>query len=182
MKNLNITKPVLFVILILMAAQVRSQQALPVDSQRIQQISAARTLIQSVAVCALITLDGRGLPNVRSMSPFQPDSNMVIWFGTNIHSRKVKEIKQNPRVTIYYPAPDQSGYVVIRGMAELIDDKAKKEQYWKPEWQSFYPDYPEGYLLIKVLPEWLEVISFRSGITGDSTTWAAPRIWFSNHD
>ena len=71
-----------------------------------------------------------------------------------------------------------ASYVMIHGRAEIINNPDEKENHWKEAWQNFYPDYPENYLLIKVTPNWMEVISDVRGITGDPLTWQAPIVWF----
>ena len=73
-------------------------------------ITTAKKMIETTRNCALITLDTTGHPDIRTMEPFSPDSNMVVWFGTSINSRKVKQIKNDSRVTLYYPAPNAAGF------------------------------------------------------------------------
>ncbi|MEP5611486.1 MAG: pyridoxamine 5'-phosphate oxidase family protein [Cyclobacteriaceae bacterium] len=142
-------------------------------------ISAAREIMDSAGTCALITLDQEGRPRVRTMDPFPPDSTMTVWFGTTIKSRKVDQIKNDPRVTLYYLESDNSGYVMIAGIAELVDPKKEKEERWKVEWETFYPKKSEEYFLIKVSPEWIEVISESRNILGDSITWKPPVVFFN---
>ena len=103
---------------------------------------------------------------------------MKTWLGTNKDSRKVREIRNDSRVTLYYNAPNGSGYAVIQGNAYLIVDPEKTEKYWKEEWEEFYPDKNATYMLIKVIPERLEVISYMHGITGSTATWAVPSADF----
>jgi general stress protein 26 len=90
----------------------------------------------------------------------------------------VNQIKNNPGVTLYYQDKDDSGYVMIHGKAQLADDPHEKERHWKLEWEAFYPDYPNGFLLIKVSPEWMEVVSYAYGITGDAETWEPQKVTF----
>jgi general stress protein 26 len=141
-------------------------------------IAAAKDLMDTTRFCALITLDKSGHPQVRTMDPFPPDEDMVVWMGTNNSSRKVQEIRNDSRVTLYYESPDGGGYVVIKGNAYLIDDPDKKEKYWKEEWDDFYPDNKSTYTLLKVIPKKLEMIYYKHGITGSSSTWAVPYIEF----
>ena len=148
------------------------------DSLKIKIKNAARDIISSASTCALITLDENNVPMVRTMDPFQPESDFTIWFGTNSKSRKVNQLKNNPTVTIYYPEKNNSGYVVLHGEAKLIDDPKEKDSHWKPEWEAFYPDRTEGYLLIKVVPKWMEVLNIPQGIMGDPTTWEVPIVYF----
>lgn len=145
---------------------------------RSQLTSAAREIIDSSGTCTLITLDDEFLPMVRIMDPFPPESDFTVWFGTNSRSRKVNQIKNNPNVTLYYQDTDISGYVVIHGTAQIIDDPKEKQKRWKDSWEDFYPNNREAYLLIKVTPDWMEILSVSRGITGDSKTWRTPIVRF----
>ena len=69
---------------------------------------------------------------------------------------------------------------MIHGIAQLVDDTEKKEEYWKEEWQTFYPNKEENYLLIKVSPEWMEIVSETRGILGDDKTWEPQKVIFKN--
>lgn len=148
------------------------------DSLDIKIKNAARAIISSASTCALITLDENNIPMVRTMDPFQPESDFTIWFGTNSKSRKVKQLKNNPTVTLYYPEKNNSGYVVIHGKAQLVDDPKEKEKHWKPEWENFYPNKSDSYLLIKVVPKWMEVLNIPQSIMGDPITWEVPIVHF----
>ncbi len=134
-------------------------------------LSAAREVMTSVRYAALVTLDDTGHPRVRTMEPFAPDEYMVIWLGTNRRTRKVEQIANDARVTLYYPAPNGSGYVSIYGTARLVDDPAEKARHWNPSWDQFYPDRDETYLLIQVTPRRLEIVSYPHDLVGDPNTW-----------
>lgn len=148
------------------------------DSTKEKLIIAAREIINASRTCALITLDDEFVPMVRIMDPFPPESDFTVWFGTKSQSRKVNQIKNNPTVTLYYQDSDASGYVVIHGDAQIVDDQKEKEKRWKDEWKAFYPNDKEGYLLIKVSPKWMEVLSDPRGIVGDPGTWQTPVVIF----
>lgn len=149
-----------------------------VDSLDKEIITAAKEIMGSVRTCALITLDQEGRPRVRTMDPFLPEENLIVWLGTNKKSRKVNQIQNNPSVTLYYLDTDDSGYVMIHGKAVLVDPQDEKEERWKDEWEQFYPNKEVDYILIKVSPEWVEVVSESRGIIGDSITWKPPLIFF----
>lgn len=136
----------------------------------------ALEIIESSGPCTLITLDSAGQPRARIMDPFTPEKNFVIWFGTNTKSRKVEEIIANSRATINYYDKPGAAYVSLYGRAEIIENESIKQQYWKPAWEAFYPNYPEGYCLIKFIPNYLELISEKHGITGDPVTWKPSTI------
>jgi len=143
-------------------------------------IAAAREIMKTARFCALVTLDQTGQPQVRTMDPFTPEENMVVWFGTNSNTRKVKEIRNDPRVSLYYAAPGGSGYVTITGIAHVVDDKQEKLKWWKEEWNEYYDDKENNYILIKVIPERLDILSYKHGITGDPENWRTPSIEFKS--
>ena len=171
---------ILFVIVLSLNSISFSQNLSQIDSTNIKLINAASTIMSEAGTCALITIDENDLPMVRVMDPFLPENDLTVWFGTNPKSRKVKQIKNNPNVTLYYLEKNASGYVVIHGEAELIDDEQEKKKRWKTEWEAFYPNKSEGYLLIKVIPKSMEIISYTYGIVGDPETWKTPVVYFDN--
>lgn len=144
--------------------------------------NAAREIMDEAETCALVTLDNEGRPRVRTMDPFIPEDDLVIWMGTNPKSRKVRQVKRDPRVTLYFLDNDATGYVMLHGKAELVDDPELKKKFWKKEWNAFYPDKDKGYLLIKVVPEWIEVLSPKRGINNDPNTWQPPVLMFNFKD
>lgn len=137
---------------------------------------AAREIIKETTYCALVTVDSTGQPQVRTMNPFPANDELITWFATSRTSRKVREIKNNPRVCVYYADHiTAKGYVNITGIAEVIDDKVllikMKRDYWEniPDWQNIF-------VLIKIVPKTLEVINYKHGLFNDHETFRAPSI------
>lgn len=158
---------------------VRSQSQPRPGADRDSLIATAREIMKSARYCALITLDSSGRPHARTMDPFEPEPDMVVWLGTNANSRKVAELRRNQRVTLYYFAREDQAYVTISGRARIVRDPAAKAIHWKDDWKNFYPDRERSYLLIAVIPEKLEVISVKKGINGDAVTWTPPAVRFA---
>jgi len=121
----------------------------------------ARIIIDSSDSHVLVTVDEKDNPRARTMSPFTPEENWTIWLGTFPTSRKVKQIKNNPNVIVFYYDSKSYSYVNISGTAKLINDTDLKAKYWKDGWKRFYPDRDKDYILIEVTPERLEVCSFK---------------------
>jgi general stress protein 26 len=137
---------------------------------------AALEIMNSTHYCGLITIDSTGQPQVRTMNPFPANNELITWFATARTSRKVKELRHNPKVCIYYADHiSAKGYVNITGIAEVIDDKEllkkMKREYWEgiPNWQDIF-------VLIKIVPKTIEVINYKHGINNNPTTFKAPVI------
>lgn len=154
------------------AGSVMAQR--PADRTVIER--AARELIAGAAYGTLITLGQDGHPQARTVDNFPPEADFTVWIGTNPRTRKVAEIRRDPRVTLHWFDPKRLGYVTLIGRARLVNDSTEKARRWKPEWAGFYPDRNRDYLLVEVRPLRLEVVSPSQGITGDSLTWRPPTV------
>jgi general stress protein 26 len=171
-KILRITAGLLLSLSALIPVKLTAQSVVSRDTLFV----AAREIISETVYCALVTVDSTGQPQVRTMNPFPPNDELVTWFATSRSSRKVREIRNNPRVCVYYADHKAAkGYVSITGRAEVIDDKdllvKMKRDYWQgiPGWQDIF-------VLIKIVPETLEVINYKHGLNNASGTFKAPAI------
>jgi general stress protein 26 len=114
------------------------------------------------------------------VDPFAPDSSFVVWVATNALTRKVQEIKANPSVVLLWFDAGDPGYVSLSGQATLVSDSASKSQHWKEEWRGMYRDRNKGddYLLIRIVPKHLEIVSHTEKMVSDTRTWKPVSIDF----
>jgi len=162
---------IFILVILLIASPLTAQDLLVKDRPEISRdslLTVAHIIIDSAPSRTLVTVDEYGKPQARIMSAFPPEENMVIWLGTSTNSRKVKQIKNNPNVMVFYSDPEGGSYVSVAGQARLVDDPEKKAHYWKEGWTRFYPDPEKDYILIEVTPERLEVCSFKYKLFWDS--------------
>jgi len=124
-------------------------------------LRAARETVEAAKYCFLITVDAAGQPQARLMEPFAPDRDLVVWMGTTPGSRKVTQIRANPRATLACHNPKGPDYVTLVGRARVIDDLAERRRRWRPGWEAFFPGGPDGqnYILVELTPSRVEVIS-----------------------
>ena len=96
--------------------------------------------------------------------------------ATNTRSRKVQQIRKEPRVTLYYSNHGTAiGYVALAGHAELTDDMAEIQKRKRAYWDQAFPGL-KNLTLIKVIPEWLDVLNYKAGLNNDSETFRVPSI------
>ncbi len=147
---------------------------------RTKIIAAAKQVIAEARYCTLVTLGPDGHPQSRIIDPFAPDEGFLIRFATNPKSRKVTQIKRDARVTLTYFAPGDPGYVTVLGRAEIVRDPKEKATYWKDDWVMFYKNKNQGddYLLVRVKPFRIEVVSTRQGVMNDPKTWTPVSVTF----
>ena len=145
---------------------------------RPELIAAAREIIARQTYCALITLDGEGRPQIRTMNPFPPEEDMTVWIATSTLTRKVQHMRHDARVTLYYANHrEATGYVAITGRATLVDDRAEMVKRKRGYWDSAFPGF-KNLVLIKVVPEKIDVLNYSRGALADPTTWRTPTVEF----
>jgi general stress protein 26 len=177
--RMNVSIVLLVTLLIGMPGEDASMQADPTQEQI---LSAARQIMTSAHYCTLITLDEGGHPQARIMDAFEPDPDLTVWLGTNAITRKVAELRRDPRMTLSYFDRDDPGYVTLLGEARLVTDPDEKAARWKEEWEAFYPDGPssEDYMLIEFRPFRIEVMSIKHAIASDPQGWKPATVELSS--
>jgi general stress protein 26 len=110
-----------------------------------------REMVKDIDFCMLTTVDENGDLHSRPMSSngeIDPDGD--IWFFTGVSSHKVDEIAKLPKVNVSFADPENQRYISISGQAQLVRDRNKIEELWKPEFKMWFPegkDDPEIALL-----------------------------------
>ena len=118
---------------------------------RSESLKKLRELIKDIDFCMLTTIDEAGDPHSRPMSSNGDiDHDGDLWFFTNASSHKVTEVAQSPKVNVSFADPDNQRYVSITGVAQLIRDRQKIDELWRPEFKLWFPkgkDDPDVALL-----------------------------------
>ncbi len=176
MKTIYIFKKIIGALFIslLVSQSIFAQNSISRDSV----LAGVKDIISQTTYCGLITVDAAGQLQVRTMNPFPVKDDLVIWFATSRDSKKVKEMKENPKVAVYFAKHSTAiGYVNISGKAEVIDDKELLMKMKRDYWESI-PNWQDVFVLIKIVPESLEVINYKYGLNNDPKTSKAPAINF----
>jgi general stress protein 26 len=136
-------------------------------------LKVAREVMQQARYCDMVTIGEGGQPQARVIDAFAPEADMTVWIATNPLSRKVAEIRKDPRVTLLYFNPNAMAYVTLIGRAALVTDPAEKAKRWKDDWAALYKEKNRGddYLLVKITPTRLEVSAEGLGVKNDPKTW-----------
>jgi general stress protein 26 len=162
------------------SAGAKAQAPQPAPPERPVIVAAARELMGKARYCALVTVGQDGHPQARIVDPLAPEGDMTVWIATNPLTRKVDQIRKDARVTLLYFHSGGPGYVTLLGTAEVVSDAAEKAKRWKEDWTPFYKDKNRGddYVLIRVKPRRLEIVSEAHGLRNDPKTWRPLTIAF----
>ncbi len=145
----------------------------PAAPPREKVLTVARDVIRGARYAVLVTIAQDGQPQARIVDPFAPEDDLTIWVGTKPVTRKVADVRRDSRVTLLYFDAAAKGYVSLIGKAEVVSDAAERTRHWKQEWAGMYKDGSSGddYVLIRIRPTRLEIVSPRAGLISDPDTW-----------
>ncbi|HET7112166.1 MAG TPA: pyridoxamine 5'-phosphate oxidase family protein [Pyrinomonadaceae bacterium] len=103
-----------------------------------------REMIKDIDLCMLTTVDEGNDLHSRPMSlNGDVDEEGNLWFFTSSNSHKASEIERTPNVNVSFIDTKEQHYVSISGMAQLVRDKQKIKELWKPVLKAWFPDGPE---------------------------------------
>ncbi len=142
--------------------------------------SIAFDIIKESQNCVFVTLNSENKPTTRVMEHNLYNKKFDIYLVTNPFSRKVSHLKSNPIISLNFQSNDRLSYVSVNGEAQLIDDIKLKNKYWKEEWTPHYKNIETDCVLIKIIPESLEIVSLTNEVLGDSKTWKPKTISIDN--
>ena len=142
--------------------------------------SIAFDIIKESKNCVLVTLNSENKPTTRVMEHNLYNKKFDIYLVTNPFSRKVSHLKSNPIISLNFQSNDRLSYVSVNGETQLIDDIKLKNKYWKDEWTPHYKNIETDCVLIKIIPESLEIVSLTNEVFGDSKTWKPKTISIDN--
>ncbi len=100
-----------------------------------------RALVKDIDFCMLTTVVENGDLHSRPMSSNGDiDADGSLWFFTSASSHKVNEIEKLPKVNVSFADPDNQQYVSISGTAQMVRDRNKIDELWKPEFKMWFPN------------------------------------------
>ena len=143
------------------------------QASKTQILAAAFDVMRAARYCTLITIGADGQPQARIVDPLIVEKEGAIWIATNPLTRKVDEIKRDPRVTLMFFNAAANDYVTVHARASIITDAARRAAHWKEAWTPFYKEQTTGadFMLFEVKPFRLEISSPRHKLNNDPKTW-----------
>lgn len=99
-----------------------------------------REMIEGIKIVQLVTVGTDKVLRSRPMATQETEFDGDLWFFTSKDTHKVDEITAQPEVCVTYSAPDINRYVSVSGRAEMVDDAAKKEEFWSPTLKLWFPE------------------------------------------
>lgn len=137
-------------------------------------IDLTKEILVHPTVGYLATISEEGFPEIRAVENFRcpeiynafpanfltelDEDPLTIYFSTNTSSEKMKQLKKNNNVAVYFCIPKEFKGVMFQGKMEVIKDMDFKKKFWFDECLQFYPLGPEDpdFTILKMKPKRLK--------------------------
>lgn len=120
----------------------------------------------------LTTLGPDGYPRTRAMLNLrtrrqyphlhalfeQHRDDLLVYCSTNTSSAKLRQIRADPKASVYYCNPDRFEGVMVAGDLEIMDDSALRHALWTEGWERYYPGGPDDpdHTVLRLKPKFVE--------------------------
>ncbi len=102
-------------------------------------IASLNEQIKGIEVAMLTTVYPDSTLHSCPMMAQTANADGVIWFLSGSHTDKVEALHTSLRMNLAFSDPVGKRYVSISGFCELVRDRAKSKELWKPEYKSWLP-------------------------------------------
>lgn len=96
-------------------------------------------LIDDIEICMMTTRRPDGSLVSRPMATQKRAAGADVWFVTSTETEKLDEIETDPHVNLGYYDAKTREYVSVSGRAKRVDDRAKIEELYAPDWRVWFP-------------------------------------------
>ena len=97
------------------------------------------SLVNRSTIAMLGTNGDEGYPNIRAMIKMENEGLKTIWFSTNTSSRKIPQLKKNPKACVYFVDFDKWIGLMLVGTTEIRKDQQSRERLWRDGFEKYYP-------------------------------------------
>lgn len=155
-------------------------------------LASARQLMEADSNAALVTVDADGRPRVRTVLTMlgdvdaaDPGRGVTVWIMTRRGSRKVSQIADNAKVTLYYDDDAAVRYATLMGTAFVHTDPEHPDarRFYRSRLideesiRYFWPAFPDDFAMIEVRADWLEYMG-QADHHPDAATWRPQAVVF----
>ncbi len=102
-------------------------------------IEQALALADRSGIVMLGTNGDNGFPNIKAMLKMENEGLKTVWMGTNTSSRRVGQLRHDPRASLYFIDMEKWMGVMLVGEVELLQDAASRQRLWREGFEKYYP-------------------------------------------
>jgi general stress protein 26 len=115
-----------------------------------ENVRKLREMIKGIEFAMLTTIEDDGSLRSRPMATQKVEFDGDLYFFTQANAPKVDEVESDRHVCVSYAAPENQRYVSVSGLARLLRDRTKMEEFWFGDLETWFThglDEPELALL-----------------------------------
>ena len=125
--------------------------------------------LKGIRIAMMTTVEQDGSLRSRPMATQDMEFDGDLWFFTKASTPKVDDVQHDQQVNLGYAKPDDNLFVSVSGTAQLVRDRQKMDELWKPFLKAWFPngkDDPD-LALLKVTVASAEYWDAPSGVMGN---------------
>ncbi len=107
--------------------------------QTYDPVAKLNELIKGIDFAMLTTIRSNGNLHSCPMATQEVDADGTVWFFSDTNTEKVEAIRTEQHVNLAYSDAASQRYVSITGRCELVRDRVKAKQLWKPLYSTWFP-------------------------------------------
>ncbi len=110
-------------------------------------IQQALFLVDRSGIVMLGTNGDQGSPNIKAMLKMENEGLRTVWLSTNTSSRRVEQLRHDPRACLYFIDMEKWMGVMLVGQVDLLQDTESRQRLWREGFEKYYalgiddPDY-----------------------------------------
>jgi len=107
--------------------------------QKEEVVKESLAVIANSEIAMVGTNGNEGYPNIKAMLKMENEGLHTLWFSTNVSSRRVGQLKKNPKACVYFIDNAQWKGLMLVGNMEVLTDKASRQRLWRTGFEKYYP-------------------------------------------
>lgn len=137
----------------------------------------ATKIVARSRFCLLVTETSTPYPGARVLQPLT-DGDFTFRLGTSAASRKVEQLRANPRCLVVFTDHSRGAQVVCECEASVIDDQELRRKTFLRVFRAFWPRGPEDpdFCALRCTTSAIEVWDKRGGVAPDPFGLASARL------
>lgn len=105
-----------------------------------QEVLAEAQLLADHSQFAMLgTNSGDGYPHIKALIKMENEGLKTVWFSTNTSSKRVKQLLNDPKASVYFLDDENWAGLMLVGDVEILQDDASRKRLWREGYEKYYP-------------------------------------------
>lgn len=106
---------------------------------REQAVTKGLELVNRSTFAMLGSNGNEGYPNIKAMFKMENQGLKEIWFSTNTSSKRVAQLKENPKACVYFADFEKFEGLMLTGKIDVLQDEESRKRLWRDGCEKYYP-------------------------------------------